>query len=619
MPSLLHRLLPGLLVALLAGLVFVPGLPGTFVFDDVPNIVNNESIQLRELTIEGLSQVIATPQPSGNMRGLPTLTFALDYWRAGGKADAATFKTTNILIHALTAFALTWLFLRLLLAAGVTASRAHWFAPLLALAWAIHPLQVSSVLYAVQRLQTMGTLFLVLALIAYLQARNAQMEGRPGRTGLLTTLLLWALAMGCKEDSVLLPAYTLALELTVLRFAAANARVSTLLRRGYLITTLTGAAFYFLWVVPDLWSWTAYSGRDFSTPERLLSQARVLCMHMGQILLPLPHYMPFYYDWLQPSRGLLHPWTTLPAIIVLMSLLTLAWTQRARQPLLSLGLMLFFSAHFITSNVVGLELAFEHRNHFALIGAVLAIGSLLAALAHRLDVRPAAQLATCSILLLALGTGTALRATSWSSGLRHAQAATAAAPHSARAWIQLCAEYFKAGGGPVPANTGLDEAISACSKGSNMAPYALNNTALLIILKTLKGNISPQDWALFQHRLESVNMSWDNERALKILTYHLGQGVPLDRSQLLKALATLSNRMPAEPVKFAEIGYFVMNELGESDLAMPYFIKALDASPPDDPFAMHLSEELRSKNRPDLSARIEQVAHARGIRTPVTQ
>src|SRR5690606_16095200 len=170
---------------------------------------------------------------SGNMRTLPTVTFAIDYWRGGG-ADPPTFKTTNILIHALTALALAWFFRALLLAAAVPAGRVQWAAPALALAWALHPLQVSSVLYAVQRLQTMGTLFLVLALIAYLAARRAQVDGQPSRTAWLLAALCWVAAMSCKEDSVLLPAYALALELTVLRFAAAEERTARLLRRGYL-------------------------------------------------------------------------------------------------------------------------------------------------------------------------------------------------------------------------------------------------------------------------------------------------------------------------------------------------------------------------------------------------
>src|SRR3546814_15829611 len=96
--------------------------------------------------------------------------------------------------------------------------------------------------------------------------------------------------------------------------------------------------------------------------------------------------MPFYYDWLQPSRGLLQPWTTLPAIGVVLGLLGLAWHLRSRWPLFALGVFLFFASHFIASNVIPLELAFEHRNHFALVGAVLAVGSLLAHAGQRLRI-----------------------------------------------------------------------------------------------------------------------------------------------------------------------------------------------------------------------------------------
>ncbi len=153
------------MVSLIAGLVFTPGLPGDFVFDDIPNIVNNTAIQIERLDAESLLTTIATPQLSGNMRVLPTVSFALDYLRAGGM-DPAAFKITNIFIHALTACALAWFFRTLMLHAGITSRRAQWTATTLAMAWAIHPMQVSSVLYVVQRMQTMGTLFLVLALLA---------------------------------------------------------------------------------------------------------------------------------------------------------------------------------------------------------------------------------------------------------------------------------------------------------------------------------------------------------------------------------------------------------------------------------------------------------------------
>lgn len=596
-------LLLSLLLALLAGLLFTPGLPGEFFFDDIPNIVNNDSIQLRELTPSAVANVIATPQASGQMRGIPTLTFALDYWRSGGAIPGA-FKATNILIHVLTAAALAWLFRSLLLLVGITEQRSRVFALGLTFAWAAHPLLVSSVLYTVQRLQTLGTLFLVLALLAYLQARRAQIAGQFGRTALLVSALLWALAMDCKEDSVLLPAYTLSLELTVLKFAAADPGLANRYRRGYLIATLAGVAIFVLVAIPSYWSQVAYDGRNFNTPERLLTEARVLCLYLWQIVVPLPSHMPFYYDWLQPSRGLLQPWTTLPAILLVFVLLAIAWRLRARWPLFSLGIFLFFSAHFITANIVGVELVFEHRNHFALIGAVLAIGSLLGHIGQRLQLRRSVQVASACTLLLALGSATVLRAQEWSSNYSLARAITLAAPHSARAWIQLCAETFKAGGGPVAGNPLLGQAIAACSQGDKLAPYALNNTALLLVLKTLNGDVTRQDWNHFQQRMNTVDMSWDNQRAPLILTYHLSLGVKLDKQQLRKAMETLARRGKLTPDRVAEIGYFFMNDLADPDAAMPYFIRAIIMSPPEDPFQFRLAEELRAKGRPDLADKI---------------
>ena len=607
---LLLRLLFSLIVALLAALPFTIGLPGDFVLDDIPNIVNNDDLQLKSFDVDQLATIATAPQISGSLRVVPTLTFALDYLRAGS-FDPATFKTTNILIHTLTACALAWFFHALLLAASVPAKRAQWAAPALALAWALHPLQVSSVLYVVQRMQTMGTLFLVLALLAYLQARRAQLAGNPGRTGLLVSMLLWVVAMGCKEDSILLPAYTLALELTVLRFGAADTGLATRLRRGYLIATLAGIAAYILWIIPNHWHWEAYPARDFSTPERLLTQARVLCLYLWQILVPLPSHMPFYYDWLQPSRGVLQPWTTLPAIAALLALLGLAWRLRARWPLFSLGVLLFFSAHFITSNVIGLELAFEHRNHFALIGAVLAVGSLFAHAGAHLRLGSAAQSSLCVILLLTLGSATLVRAHSWADKLAFARASTVLAPHSARAWFGLCMDYFKAGGEAVKDNSNLDKAIEACRNGSAAAPYALNSPATLLVLKTLRGDVTQQDWDLFQHRMSTVHMSWDNQRAPMILAYYARKDVALDKQGMLKALATLARRASVTPFNSASLGYFIMNDLNEPDQAMPYFTVAINAANPADPFPQQLAGELRTKDRPDLAEKVEQAWKAK--------
>ncbi len=598
-------LMASLVAAVVGSLLFVPGLPGEFVFDDFHNIVNNQAVHLTQLNAEVLAKVLATSQVSG-MRPLPMLSFALDYWRAGG-ADPFVFKTTNLVIHALTTLALAWLFRSLLLAARVSDTRVRWLAPALALAWAAHPLQVSAVLYTVQRIQTMGTLFLVLALLAYLQARRAQINGRPGRLGLLASLLLWAVAMGCKEDSALLPAYALALELTILRFSAADIRVTSTLKRLYLVGTLAGIAVYMLWVIPHFWQWETLPGRGFSTLERLLTQPRVLCLYLWQILVPLPQNMPFYYDWLQPSRNLLQPWTTLPAIAVVLGLPLVAWRLRGRLPLFALGVFLFFASHLIASNVVALELAFEHRNHFALIGAVLAVGSLLALAGKHLGAHTTTAVAVCAAGLIALGSATLVRAQDWRSASSIASVGTKATPSSGRAWVQLCSSQFMAGGGAVAGNTHLGEAIHTCEQGARSAPQSLNSLTLLIVMKTLRGDAAPRDWDRLQQRMHTVYMSDDNTRVFLILVAHAQMGVALDRQELMETLDILLERGNFGPVNRANLGFFVLNDLQEPDRALPYFIKSIEARAANDPFPFQLGAELRAKGRPDLAERIEQL------------
>src|SRR5690606_7908416 len=157
---------------------------------------------------------------------------------------------------------------------------------------------------------------------------------------------------------------------------------------------------------------------------------------------PLPSRMPFYYDDLQPSRGLLQPWTTLPSLLLVSGLLALAWRLRHRRPLLALGIFLFFGGHAISSNVIGLELAFEHRNHFPLIGAVLAIGDLFVMAIERLRLPSRASALACTAILVALGCGILLRAQAWSSPMGLAEYGTRIAPASERAWIDLCQLHF---------------------------------------------------------------------------------------------------------------------------------------------------------------------------------
>ena len=604
--TLPHRgfLLASLFCATLACLLFLPGLPGGFVFDDAYNILYNPGIELRSLDPAAVLDAAASMQVGGKTRVLPTLTFALDYFRGGG-FDPATFKITNIAIHALTTLVLAWFLRSLLLVAGMPPARARWMALAATLAWALHPLQVSSVLYVVQRMQTLATLFIVLALWVYLKARQAQIEGRSGRTGLMLAGLLWVVAFGCKEDAVLLPAYTLALELTVLRFRAADPGLARKLRRGYLVATLLGTAVFLFVVAPYYWSWDNYYRRDFSSYERLLTQGRMLCMYLWQIVLPLPSHMPFYYDWVRPSRGLLQPWTTLPALLLLAALLASAWRLRHRRPVFAFGIFLFFSGHFVTSNVIGLELAFEHRNHLPMIGIALAAGDLLLLAADRFHVRAAPLAAACLLALAVLASATIIRARSWNDDLGLARMSTELLPGSERAWNSLCVAYYEHGGGQRTDNPNLGKAIAACGKSADLAVNTVTSLTNVIVYKTLQSTIAQADWERYLDRLaRPTTLSANAHHSVWILINNVRNGVALDENRMLDAIGIAVRRQPFDPVESASIGYFILGHTKQPGRAYPYFAHAVQNAV-DPSFATALIENVRQEGWPDIANRLQ--------------
>ncbi len=591
-------------MAALAAFLFIPGLGGPFIFDDTPNIITNTALHVSRLNLEDWLYAIYSFQPGHGSRSLSMLSFALDYWRGGG-LDPHTFKSTNLLIHALTTFVLALLLHRLLWVLHWSRRHAVIGALVFALAWAIHPLQVSSVLYVVQRMQTLSTLFLVLALWAYLGMRQAQIAGARSRLQGVLTVLFWALGFAGKEDAVLLPLYTLALELTVLRFQAARPKLATLWRRGYLWLVVIGAIVYLLVVVPYFWTWQAYPGRDFSTWERLLSQGRALVMYLGQIVFPLPSRLPFYYDDFEISRSLWQPPSTLPAWLLIIGLLAWAWRWRTRRPLFAFGVLLFFAGHALTSNVIGLELAFEHRNQFPLIGAILALGDLGMAAWQRWRLPSWLGITAIALVLTGLGIGTFKRAEDWGEPLRLANKLVEIAPHSERAWLQLAAIYADRSESKAD-SPDLARSIEISERGvalTGSVPLLSN----IVIKKTIQGTATQADWRRFLDRLQQEPISAQNRNIVWAFLRNFQRGVPLDREGIRQTIEIMSKKWTFESSENLNFAAFIYNEDTQVEKALPYLRKAVQQAPLEDPNIDKLLVQLKGDGREDWAKELEQL------------
>ncbi len=179
----------------------------------------------------------------------------------------------------------------------------------------------------------------------------------------------------------MLPVLLGALELSLFRLRGSTPTRRLLLSYfGLTVLLGLGAA---LWL---LTTHGAYTGRAFDMEERLLTQARVVTLYVGQILLPRPGAMPFFYDGLPYSTGWLQPPTTLWSALFLLGLFGLGLGLLRRRPLAAFGILFFFAGHLLESTLLPLELAFEHRNYLPSLGLILAtadlIGSATGALAR---------------------------------------------------------------------------------------------------------------------------------------------------------------------------------------------------------------------------------------------
>ncbi len=600
--------LVALLLAAFACGMLSPGLGGGFIFDDLPNIVRNGNLRIAGGSAEDVLYA-AYSYNAGHSRALSMLSLALDLWRGG--LDPKVFKTTNLCIHALSTVALALFFRRLLTLVQWPERRAAMAALLMATVWAIHPMQVSSVLYVVQRMQTLVTMFMVLALWAYLGMRRAQMQGQRSRGHGVLVALFAVLGFAAKEDAVLLPLYTLALELTVLRFAAAQPALVKGLRRGYLAFVLAGAAAYLLVVVPHYWSWQAYPGRDFNSWERLLTQGRVLVMYLGQMLWPLPSHLPFYYDDLMVSRSLWQPASTLPAWLLLFGLLAWAWLWRTQRPLFAFGVMLFFAGHFLTSNVINVELAFEHRNHLPLIGIVLALSDVAVAAWLRWHLPRWLGAALLVLLITGEAAATVTRAYSWGDPMRFAQAGVDANAGSARAWLALCGVYFERSGGK-PHTAAMRQAIQVCERGAHVteSPQLLSN---VVIFKTQEGTVVPSDWARFLAALRAGARYSQNQGISLITLDNLDRGIPLDEEGVIQTFDIINEYAVFQPEAYLRMGSYLYNKTQHQERALDYLRLAVEEAPPDDARITLMLNQLAQAGRNDWVAQLAAVrAHKAG-------
>lgn len=417
--SWMNRTLVILLVIGAAIFAYAPGLNGPFVLDDGENITQNDGVAITAITLQSLEGAAASNESGLLKRPFAALSFGLNHYFAGGFENTFPYKATNLGIHlanTLLIAVLAGLLLRTPAFRKVDPLLKTPIAVAIAAVWALHPLQLTSVLYVVQRMTTLSTFFVLAGLITFCIGRLRLEGNRANGLALMYGGVLAGTLSGltAKENAALLPLFAAAVEFSL--FYSAGARTNrTDLRVFYLLTFLLPVFFVcaFLLVNPDF-VLKPYAERAFSPVERLLTETRILWHYLGLLLLPDPHRLGLFQDDIGVSQGLFRPPQTALALFALVSTLGLAVALARYRPAVALGVLWFLSGHAIESTIFGLELAYEHRNYTASFGVIFClIGSAAPVLTDRPEYRrPFAAIMVLLASALAFTTWT--RAHTWS-------------------------------------------------------------------------------------------------------------------------------------------------------------------------------------------------------------
>lgn len=590
-------------------LIYWPGRNGGFALDDFPNIVENDLLHVQSLAWYDWIAAVFSSYASILQRPLAMLTLAANHYFTG--LDPMPMKLTNIAIHALNAMLVYGLARRLLMVRYAGGGRrVEWAARFVAATWAVHPLHLMAVLYVVQRMESLSHTFVFAGLLLYMVGRQRQLAGRPGfwlaTLGVAGGTLLGLLS---KESSLLLPLYAFLVEACVLRFERADGRDLRLIV-FYAVVLFVPAVVGGLWLVRAVTADGALAIRDFTLGQRLLTEPRVVMDYLRWTVAPDLGQLSIYHDDYPISRSLFNPPVTALAMAMIGLLLGVAAWIRNRRPLVALGISWFFSAHLLTATIIPLELVFEHRNYFALLGVCIAAADLLLLAPAREGARRIAVLVSACVVAILAGM-TSLRAHEWSDPYRFAASEAAKHPFSPRAsyayaqLLVISTGYDPRSPAVGPAHEALEHARAV--PGSGILPHS----ALALLAANTGQPQDPDVWEDMRLRLATHPIGPQEVGAIAAMARCARTGkCHFDRSEMIGMFEQALARS-RDPNLLTMYGDYMLNVGHAPDRALALFKEAAALSPGVAQYRINLAKLLIATG--DADAARAQIAALRAL------
>lgn len=402
-----------ILLCLLVLLAYSNTFNAPFVFDDIDNISNSTYTRFNEISWDNIKRMVKSPL--NGKRPVAQFSLALNYYFNGYNVPG--YHIVNIVIHLINGLLLFILIRKIVLLAGMagarqgsttermwgdTRSKPTMIALFATALWLLNPIQIFSVTYTIQRMNSLSAMFSLLSILMYIKVRKGGNNGdshkkiqkgieesKPSimpldsrftisRYYCITFLygflafLFAILAIASKQNAILLPLFIIMVEIYFISDLKLKSSLQFIKKPKLIIAFMAIVApivvifIYIVYYNTAANPWThimsLYHGRDFSPIERLLTQPRVVCHYLSLIFYPAPSRMALLVD-IPKSTGLLQPVSTLISIIFLSSLFIFALLTAKRKRLLSFAILWFFIGQLLESTIIPLELVYIHRNY----------------------------------------------------------------------------------------------------------------------------------------------------------------------------------------------------------------------------------------------------------------
>lgn len=549
-----------------------------FYLDDFHNIVDNTRLHIDNLLPGTLFEaIIENPEKKKLFyRPISNLSIAINWYF--NQTDVTAYHVVNIGIHILTTFFLYLSIVTLFNApnlAGRYRGDEYFIAVLAACLWALNPIQTQAVTYIVQRMAAMAAMFYILGIYFYIKARLCESSTKQNFffSGVLIAFLL---ALGSKENAIMLPVSLLLLEVVFFRDLSdpATRKKMYLWGSGLILAVFVCGILLFLGggLVDNIFG--GYENRTFTFSERLLTQPRIVVFYLSQIFYPIADRLSLDHD-IAVSTGFFSPWTTVPAIVMVILMVAIAIRLIIKQPLISFAILFFFLNHIIESSVIALELVFEHRNYlpslFLFLPVAAGIKWVINHYSKQKKVMHWVIIGFTTLLIVMLGLGTYTRNMVWTDEKMLWEDVIQKSPGRARGYQNLAATYYM----DIKA---YDQAIALFQKAMDL-DGSTRNRAELISLANM-ANIYAKYKKDYQKAVELYYQILNIRPSSDAMRYHLA--LTLLRSDRIDDVQEyvdyLLSKEPEVPA-YLNIKAAVLLKRNDPEKALTYLIKAIKIAP----------------------------------------